>query len=476
MGSRFDDSAYAEAMGFGAARRPRAAESVPERVVQQIWYDRARSAGEMATVEGHRLEVISPGWWNFCAGPDFQGAQLCFNGKTFTGDVEVHLDQAAWRQHGHDGDSRYNGVLLHVLLNPPPPAGMALTASGRPLPHLVLRDVPGLTLPEGPLVDAEERPEIAPRHHGSCNRFLAEGHPEVLTGFLPLAGDWRMLNKTRRMQEQIALHGLEQATYEAILGALGYKNFTAHFQRLARALPCERAAQLARQEPFLLEATLLHLAGLLGEGGGPHGERLRALREEHLPTLSTLPLEWPLAGVRPHNYPGRRIAAAAALVSRFARDGFARGLDRLWSEPLTPLALRKQFEELFPRPMGFWSRHYRLDGPTQEKSSALVGTGRVRSIIGNIFVPLALAMAREAGDQSREERIFAFYRKLPAEPENQIYTRMAPRILGDYPLRLDFRTQQGLMQMHEDWCRNNPSCRDCALLAFLDQRGSISGR
>ncbi|MBL7646395.1 MAG: DUF2851 family protein [Candidatus Hydrogenedentes bacterium] len=482
MDKQFLADGYLEALAWRDGLTPRAAEAVPERVVQQLWYDRTRNAGLLSTLEGHQLEVVSPGWWNFCAGPDFQGAQLRFNGTLFKGDVEVHLDQAAWRHHGHDRDPRYNNVLLHVLLNSPPNPMPVLTHSGRALPHFVLKSLPSVEESVGQLFDVEEHPELAPRAHGSCNRFFAQGAPEALTGFLPLAGDWRMLNKARRMEEQIAAVGPDQAAYEAIFGALGYRNFTVPFQRLARALPYERAAQLSRQEPHLLEAALLHLSGLLpdqstGEAKAvPHLERLHALRAEHLTTLRSLPLEWPLAGVRPNNYPSRRIAGAAGLIGRVARDGLVSSLERLWREHAGPTALRKAFEGIFPRPLGFWSRHYRFDGPTLAKATAVVGTGRVRSIIGNIFVPLALARARMAGDQSWEEQIFTFYRALPLEPDNHVYQRMAPRVLGDTKLRLNFRLQQGLLQMHEDWCRNNPSCRDCALLAYLERgaRASIT--
>jgi len=32
------------------------------------------------------------------------------------GDVEIHLRQRDWKSHGHGGDSRYNGVVLHAVL------------------------------------------------------------------------------------------------------------------------------------------------------------------------------------------------------------------------------------------------------------------------------------------------------------------------------------------------------------------------
>ncbi|MBX3178083.1 MAG: DUF2851 family protein [Candidatus Hydrogenedentes bacterium] len=479
MGSHFtiDDYTAALAMRTREPVAARAREPVPEVVIQQFWYDRAAESGTLATVEGHKLEVVSPGWWNHCAGPDFQGAQLRFNGKLCHGDVEVHLDQPSWYAHGHHRDPRYDGVLLHVVLEPAREDYRVETASGRAIPHLNLDSLPALA--EGglrTLPDVEEQPALAPREHGSCNRFLALGDESPLHGFIRLSGDWRLLNKARDMEARIRAAGADQAAYEMLCRALGYRAFTEPFMRLARALPFERARHLAVQAPHLLEAALLHLAGLLPAGEAaldalpPHGQRLAALRGDHLPSLQALPVGWPVAGVRPNNYPARRIAGLAGFVGRVARVGLARSLELIWMEHTDPVRLRGAFEALFPRPLGFWSQHYRFDGPALARPCAPIGGGRVRSIIGNVFVPLAMAEARMRGDQAWEERVRAFYHRLPMEPDNYVYKRMLPRVLGDQPPRMNFHLQQGLMQMHEDWCASNPSCRHCPLLGFLEGR------
>ncbi len=474
MGIEYDLATYDAARSFVVREDREAAFS--EAVVQQFWYDHAVAAGPVETLEGHQVEVLSPGWWNHCAGPDFQGAQLRFNGTLFTGDVEIHLEHAAWYQHGHHQDGRYNNVLLHVLLHPPADGKARVeTAAGQALPHLCLDSLCRIEQQQlKPLADVETAPELAPRSHGSCNRFIADGQPEILTDFLRLSGDWRLLNKTRYVQERIQAVGANQATYELIARALGYRQFVDNFERIARALPYDRAVQFAHQEPFLLEAALLFLAGLLpdpdevGAPIPPHAERLVALRAQHFPQMRPLALDWKVAGVRPNNYPGRRLAGLAALVGRTSRQGLVQGLDRFWKEEERPVALRRAFEALFPTAMGFWANHYRIDRPAMKSRTAPVGNGRIRSIIGNVFVPLAFARARSSGQRSWEEQILDFYHRLPMEPDNGIYKRMLPRVLGDHAHRIGFQSQQGILQLHEDWCKSNPSCKDCALLAYLD--------
>jgi hypothetical protein len=176
--------------------------------------------------------------------------------------------------------------------------------------------------------------------------------------------------------------------------------------------------------------------------------------------------------VRPVNRPERRLAGAARIIARTARDGLAQTLDAAWLEDLAPAKRRKALEALFPTALGFWANHYAWTGTKLAKPVALLGAGRVRSIIGNVFVPFALAMARQSRNRDREAAVLAFFRKMPKESENRITHDMVERFFGgEGQVKLNFQRQQGLLQIYHDWCRGNPSCEACAvhrLLAALD--------
>jgi hypothetical protein len=268
--------------------------------------------------------------------------------------------------------------------------------------------------------------------------------------------------------------GLAQAVYEDLLYACGFSHFKQHFRALARALPYERARQLTQRDPMLLEAALLQLAGLLPASlpeeatGMVHFARMRGLRNAELANLRALPLTWRRAGVRPINYPERRIAGVVLLIARTARQGLVETMMECWRAHDKPRAQREALEDLFPRAMGFWSEHCTWTGKKLQKRTQPIGGGRVRSIIGNVFVPAALAIARHERDRELEERVQRFFAALPAEPSNHIIDRMVPRVAPGAPLKLTFQLQQGLIQMHQDWCEPNPSCRNCALLRRLD--------
>lgn len=466
---------------YGQVRTLRASvredpEPVRENVVQCVWYDQLFSEENLQTDGGRSLRVFSPGWWNSAEGPDFKGAQLEIGGQFVTGDVEVHLTHGAWKQHGHHVDERYDEVVLVVALESEPPANTPRTALGKRVPTLLLRkyleaDIRSIA----DRLHIEEYPYATDAAVGQC-AALSEGQDTGrMDRLLRLAGEWRMLNKARALRERMERAGAEQAVYETFLAACGFSRYKYHFRAVAQQLPYERVRQLARHQSLLVETAFLQMAGLLpetlpkGTSAVPHFARLRSLRREHLTGLKSLPLVWSRAGVRPANYPERRLAGAARFLARSAASGLLEYLERTWDNDLKPVKSRQAFEALFPRPMGFWAEHCSWTGKKLSRPAAPLGPGRVRSIIGNVFVPAELALARQSKDRLREEKVFAFFVALPKESDNQVLKIMARRIFGDRkPPKLNFRTQQGLLQLYVDWCEHNPSCRNCSLMPHLD--------
>ncbi|MFO7774367.1 MAG: DUF2851 family protein [Candidatus Hydrogenedentota bacterium] len=464
---------------YGELRRPHVCVAedtgVAEEVVQHIWHELAFATDNLITDDGRTLRIVSPGWWNHAEGPDFRGAQLEFNGRLRDGDVEVHLTHAAWKQHGHDGDPRFDRVRLIAVLEKRPPRQPPHTSSGRRISCLLLgnllkEDIDSLA----ERLPLYREPAQSPAAHGACAALTQRFGTENMNELVRLAGEWRMVQKAQLLRERIAYVGAEQAIYEALLRACGYSRYKHQFRVTAEQLPYERARQLAKQDAHLLEAAYLQLTGLMPgslneeAAGFAHFSRLEALRQKHLPGLRSIPLEWPRLNTRPINYPERRIAGMARFVSRTAAEGLLATLDRLWAEDYSPVARRKAFEALFPRGMGFWAEHCTWSGKPLHRPIAPIGKGRVRSMIGNVFVPAAIALARERGERALEEKVLAFFARLPQEPGNRVVTRMLPRIYGEnaHP-RLDFRMQQGLLQLFGDWCESNPSCRNCPVLLRL---------
>lgn len=455
--------------------REKSPELINEHLVQCIWYDRLFRQKGLCTEDGRALKIVSPGWWNHGEGPDFKGAQIEFNGRLRTGDVEIHLSPNGWKQHGHDLDQRYDEVMLHVVLDKPDSAREARTSEGRSLPLLSLE-----TYLETEILElAEElKRDSFPRQvegtFGRCSSVVEAGGHETMRDFVHLAGEWRMLFKAREIRERMDRLGGDQAVYEMFLYACGFSHFKEHFKAIARQLPYERVRQLGKDNALLLEAAMLHISGLFpeelpeGTQAIPHIARLRSFRNSHLEGLRPMPLTWKRVAVRPVNYPERRMAGAARFLAKTSGTGLMDTLNDIWKSDLTPLKRRKAFEDLFPSPMGFWSKHCTWAGKEMARPTAPIGPGRIRSIIGNVFIPMGLAVARNTRDRAFEERVLEFFATLPKEPDNRTQKIMLPRIYGNSPpKKMDFRTQQGLIQMYQDWCEPNPSCKNCRVMQLL---------
>lgn len=403
----------------------------PERLIQYLWYDQHFDTQLLSTLEGHSLNILSPGWWNQQAGPDFRDAQIEFNGKLHTGDVEIHTQTQAWKQHGHHLDGNYDNVILHVVLDGESGKN-ALKANGKAVSTLVLRphlleSIEALTAH----MDSETELKL-PQTAGRCTTLIPKQGLEPLIKFIDLAAEGRLLNKARQLRRRMERSSADQALYEAILHACGFSAFKHHFTAIARNLPYDRARQLAQQDPLALEASLLHLGGLLptnlpeGTTAVPHFARLRSLRRDHLGDMRSLPLTWKRGGVRPTNNPERRLAGATRLIARTEQLGLAATLKRIWEEDCKPIERRKQFEALFPKGVGFWAEHCTWTGKKLSTPQAPIGPGRVRSIIGNVLLPVGLAMARQEHNRVIEEQVLALFNALPKEQDNHVIQRMIP--------------------------------------------------
>lgn len=478
--TRLFSEAYAGPLSRPQTVREDPPRPVPENTIQCIWYDRLFREDELHVHDGRHIAIIAPGWWNHGEGPDFHGAQIEFNGRLFTGDVEIHLTHAAWYHHGHHLDPRYNRVLLVVVLQDAYPDPPPVTADGKRIPTLSLTPYLEHDIRElQQQITTEDYPYGALETPGQCSALALEKGPEALRHLVQLAGEWRMLQKARALRERMELSNPNQALYELFLAACGYSHFKYHFRAIARQFHYDRARQLARRDTQLLETALLQVAGLLpdtlpqGTTAIPHFARLRGLRNDHLPGLRPLPLTWRRYGVRPNNNPERRLAGAAMFLARTARDGLSEVLEQIWLEDLTVEKRRETFEALFPKYLGFWATHCTWTGKQMARPTAPLGASRIRSIIGNVFIPFALARARQGRNRRLEEAALAFFLAMPPETENEATRMMVPRLFGTTKkIRVDFCLQQGLLQIRQDWCETNPSCRNCSVWNYLTPTGA----
>ena len=383
-------------------------ETLSERHVQAIWYDGALRPSALMTVRGQTVKVLEPGEWNLEAGPDFLHAALEVDGVRRTGDVEVHMRPGDWRSHGHAQDPAYANVIAHVTwFDGEPPDGEDGLPEG-----CVSVCIGGCFGGEPGFAPAEidlsaypyARPPMTPR---PCAARFA-GDPDAALAVIREAGRCRIAIKAQRLAGRFAHMDRDQALYEEMFVALGYKHNAFPFRSIAQAMPW-------RDVPEGREAAQTCYDCVAG-----------------LKVTSETP--WRLSNVRPANAPARRLAAAAALFSQ----GTALR-ERLMACNLAEKGGQREAVAIL-------------------REGRLIGPGRAGAIMANAVVPFALATGtlQDVPEWIAPEDVSA--------PVRQTAHRMLGRDHNPALYSRNGLLVQGLLHIHHTCCMAcHPACDGCPL-------------
>jgi hypothetical protein len=440
------------------------AEPPPERLLQLIWFHQRLQREELMTVDGRSVRVLHPGFWNREAGPDFRGAVVRFNGESpKSGDVEVDLHSTGWRAHRHAGNPNFQNVLLHVVWHSEKPTD---------LPTLPLRDHLDAPLDELMLwLGGEEASGFPSALEGQCRGPLQNLTPQKLCELLRQAALVRLRSKGARFQARARRVGWEQALWEGLLRALGYKHNAWPMQHLGELRPvlCP-----AGENPGILalQARLLGASGLLpGQLAGRPAGTDRYLRQlwdlwwrerESLSDVSLPPSIWRFAGIRPGNHPHRRLALAAHWLA--AGDLPVR-VERWCTATIPDSRLPDSLLELLQvRDDPYWLRHWNLRGTPTTRAQPLLGATRVADLAVNVILPWLWVRAAEGRrDDLRKEmerRFFAW----PLAEDNAVLKLARQRLMRGAKVKglRGAAGQQGLIQIVRDFCEcSNAVCAAC---------------
>lgn len=425
----------------------------PEVEIQARWFA-GEFGTEFRTTRGDALRVVQFGVWNHEAGPDFADAAISLNGGApLRGSIELDTDARDWERHGHSTNPDYENVALHVFLTRGDAVFFTRTPAHREVPQLHL-DLRAL---------AADAPNPQPMAKpGRCAAPLRDLPREKVGAILEAAAQFRLQKKGARLMRLRALHGSDEALFQMLAETLGYKANKLPFTLLAQRLPLRLLFQ-RREEA---DALLFGVSGFLGASDlakfDPQTRGyLRGLWEKwwrcraEFSRLEIAPALWRMGGQRPANHPHRRVAALARMAAHWP------GI-RALAHRCDPAEIRRFFAALRDE---YWDAHFTLTSRPAAARMALIGEARVADMLANVFFPLALL-----NDPARWES----FRALPAPLSNKRVEIAAVRLFGgDGALKNELLKtaahQQGLLQIHEDFCQQDNS--DCARCPFPRQLG-----
>jgi Protein of unknown function (DUF2851) len=477
-------------------------EQPSEHLLHLLWQRQDLLHQPLLTCDHQFITVYRPGRWSRSSGPDFLDAKLRLSDEPIrVGAVEVHVLASDWFQHKHHLDPAYTKVLLHVVWHNDLDTSTVVDAFGRNIPQLALSVGPTPPLAELPsLLDHEK----FPTGHGAamtpCQRSLLEMTPETVGRLLDMAGEERWRQKANRFALRIERRGVEQALYETLMESLGFQGNRMPFWQLARLAPMVRireALATVQPAPIHVQAILYGVAGFLRRWHTGH-RKPRQERDDYVARLETYwePMatlfpehlderQWRTAGIRPANFPQRRIAAAGYLLAGLTQHSL---MDYCFA-PIRPLKAQVSRDQLLSclKELGrrlrvtgeadFWSRRYSIDGAELSRSIDLLGLGRATTMVVDVLLPAAAALAQLGCEPIALEAVRALYICHPRLPTNEVTREMLRQFFGPERARAEIVNsacrQQALLQLYRDFCVNElETCQECAfprLAARLEQ-------
>ena len=444
---------YAEIRAAGRVRER--ALFLPLRIPNELELQARWFAGEFGkqfvSTAGDKIDIVQFGTWNREAGPDFRDAAIRVNGgEPIRGCIEIDVVDRNWETHGHAINPQFDETVLHVFVERSEREFFTRTKSNRNVPQVRIDPA---VLPEA---FSANIPLARP---GRCQAPLKDLPEERVRGVLDAAAQFRLQRKAARLRSKIDNHGPDEALFQEIAAALGYKENKLPFTLIAQRLPLK----FLRENLPDAEALLFGVAGFLeapdlGVYKKSTRNYVRELWDRWWPHRDDfqriiLPAKtWRITSTRPSNHPQRRLAALSILAREWT--AFRQSLSKH-----NAAAVRKFLAGL-DHP--FWKLHYTLTADPSAKEMALIGESRSAEILANAIFPFWFA---------HDVDLWAEYAKLPARLSNRRLETAATRLFDDAQRAKDFLKtvahQQGLLQIYEDFCLQDNS--DCAQCPFPEQ-------
>ncbi len=451
-----------------------------ERLLQAVWQHQRIKRDRLKTNAGSAIRIFHPGFISVEGGPDFQGAIIQIgDAAARSGDVEIDLHPAGWRAHGHDKNKNFQNVILHVVWDE-----IQTGARDNSPPRLSLKNMLDAPLAElGRSLENEPLRALPDSLRGKCCAPLCGLEVPQLTELLHGAAKIRFENKAAQFRIRAKISGWEQALWENLFRALGYKHNAWPMQNLAETkLRWTHGAHSV----IALQTRLLGVSGLLPDeltrSQKSSDTFLRRAwdcwwrdRDEFADCLLPRTV-WKFHGLRPANHPQRRLALAAHWL---ADHHFISKIED-WSA--TKLPDRKLLDSLFKLFQvecdEFWSRHWTFQSTRLAKPQPLLGASRVTDLAVNVVLPWLWTRAREGGNEKLQGEIERRFFTWPAGEDNSVLKLARQRLLGEgrrvggtnsgtttrHPSQFlkSAAAQQGLLQIVRDFCEHsNAACEHC---------------
>jgi len=414
-----------------------------EDFLHYIWRYRLLNISELKSEDGQILEIISPGFHNTDAGPDFLNARIKIDDTVWAGNVEIHIKASDWHKHNHQNDMKYDNIILHVVYE----NDITIKRNDKQIiTTLCIKNCFDEKL------FYRYKDLLLSKMWIPCERNLVV----VDKGILNIWKEKLVVERLQKKSEEIEniLHNNKndwnQTFYEFLFKNFGFKINAVAFEMLAKSLPISILAK-HKDTLFQVEALLFGQAGFLNDM--LTDEYPKALLKEYLflrQKISLKPIDnslWNLLRIRPHNFPQIRIAQLASLIYSSTA---------LFSKVIEADSVKTLLKMFSHECSDYWQTHYLFDKSVQTKSFR-IGISSIENVIINTIVPFHFAYATIKNDFSFKERALAFLEQTDAEKNHIIQNWHERGIVSKSAW-----DSQSLIELRNNYCLSK-KCLNCMI-------------
>ena len=420
-----------------------------EQLLHYTWKHKLYPLKELTTSDGQRVEIVDPGLHNRNAGPDFFNAKIRIGSTMWVGNVEIHDKSSDWYQHGHDKDSRYDNVVLHVAAELDTEV---MKSNGEYVPQLQL------SVPEDVMQHYDELQRTD--EYPPCYKVIPDLSALIIHSWMAALQTERLEQKTEAIRKRAELcnGSWEDAYFVTLARNYGFGINGEVFEQWAYNIPLNAVAH-HRDDLFQIEAIFMGQAGLLELDSIPEYYQKDALNDGYFAKLrneyqylahkfSMKPIDfklWRFLRLRPQNFPHIRISQLANLYYQQKA-----GLSQLMEcETLDELknVLKSQVTP-------YWETHYTF-GSTSPKNEKHLSYGSINLLMINTAIPMLFAYGRHTTKEVLCDKAFDFLEQLKAE--NNHIIRMWQQV--GLPVKTA-GDSQALIQLKKEYC-DKKECLRC---------------
>jgi hypothetical protein len=417
-----------------------------ENFLHAVWKYQYFDKKNLQTTFGHSLEIKKIGFHNFHEGPDFLEGHILIGKMQYHGNIEIHKKSSDWISHGHSDDGNYNAVILHVVFEHDRPI---LRSDGTEIPTLELKGKIFLDVIRNYERLSESREDIL------CSSRIEDIKDIIRYSMLEKSLIERLELKSNQILSimEHTKNDWEETAYRWLFQCFGFKTNAEAMLRLATSIPY-KILKKQGDKPQALEAILFGQAGLLPElSHDTYSDFLLTEYSFHQKKYGLIPAlsfqEWKFMGVRPGNFPYRRLAQLARILAKNSS---------LFSAVLDSSKEIEQFRKLFQVDQDVYWRHHSKLGVISKRIQAFTMSKNTFDLLMiNFISPLWYSYGKFLNEVHWKEKGFDLLQEV--NPENNSISRKFEKI--------DWRPQnafdsQGMLGLYHNYCKEK-RCMDCKI-------------